>query len=109
AGRVKCPVEEHCLDAGVVVKVLQVAEVRDRGGDVGVQVRRAVAGDLQAAGGGHGGGAQPLGDTAAAGHVDLQAVNRLGVDHAGEVGQVEAVLPRGHIRVDLVPDLTQAV
>ena len=45
--RVQGTVEEHRLDADVVVEVLQVAEVRGRGRDVGVQVRGAVTGDLQ--------------------------------------------------------------
>ena len=91
------------------MEVLEVTQVGDGGGHVGVQVRRAVAGDLQAAGGRHRGGAQPLGDPAAAGDVDLQAVNGPRVDHAGEIDQVVPVLARGDIRGDLVPDLAQPV
>ena len=91
------------------MEVLEVAQVGDGGGDVRVQVGRAVAGDLQAAGGRHGGGALPLGDAAAAGDVGLQAVDRLRVDHPREVDQVVPVLARGDIGGHLVANLAQPV
>ena len=50
SGRVERAVEEHRLDADVVVEPLQVAQVRGGRGDVGVQVRAAVARYLQAEG-----------------------------------------------------------
>ncbi|ETZ35022.1 hypothetical protein L843_3216, partial [Mycobacterium intracellulare MIN_061107_1834] len=50
------------LDAVVIVEVLQVPQIRDGGGDVGVQVGGAMPGDVHVAGGGHGGGAHPVGD-----------------------------------------------
>src|SRR5579859_7995823 len=91
------------------MEVLHVAQVGDGGGDVGVQVRRAVARDLQAAGGRHRGGALPLGDAAAAGDVDLQAVDRLRVDHPGEIDQVVPVLACSDIGGHLVANLAQPV
>ena len=93
----------------MIVEVLEVTQVGDGGGHVGVQVRRAVAGDLQAPGGRHGGDALPLGDAAAAGDVGLQAVHRLRVDHPGEVDQVIPVLARRDIRHHLVANLPQPV
>ena len=60
---------------------------------------RAVPGDLQAVGGGDGGGAQPVGDAAAAGGVGLQAVHGAGCAHAAEVGEVVAVLAGGDVGV----------
>jgi hypothetical protein len=93
----------------VVVEVLEVPQVGNGSGDVGVQVRRAVAGDLQAARGRDGGDALPLGDAAAAGDVGLQAVDRLGVHHPGEVDQVVPVLARGDVGRHLVADLAQPV
>lgn len=44
------PVEEVVLDARVVVEPLQMAQVGDRGSRVRVDVRGAVAGELQSGG-----------------------------------------------------------
>ena len=95
-------VEQHGLDPRVVMEVLKVTQVGNGGGDVGMQVRRAVAGDLKAAVGSHGGGPLPFGDAAAAGDVGLEAVDGPAVDHAREVGQVVAVLARGDVGTHLV-------
>src|ERR1700730_5071844 len=47
ARRVECSVEEQPLDALVIVEVLDVPQVGYGRPDVGVQVGRAVPGDLQ--------------------------------------------------------------
>src|SRR6202000_1892132 len=78
AGGVEGAVKEHRFDPDVVVEPLQVPEVRDGRGGVGVQVRRAVPGDLEPEGSRDGPGPQPLGDAAAAGGIGLQAVHRAG-------------------------------
>jgi hypothetical protein len=64
---------QHQFDPLVVVEVLQVPQVRHRGGHVRVQVRRAVPRDLQVVSCGERGAAEELGDPAAPGHVELQA------------------------------------
>ncbi|KOG87402.1 hypothetical protein ADK38_25640, partial [Streptomyces varsoviensis] len=95
AGGVQCPVEQQVFDAGVVVEPLQVAEVGDGGRGVRVDVRCAVAGDLEPGRLGEGGDAEPGGDAAAAGGVGLEAVDGPGGDHVLEVGQVVAVFAGG--------------
>jgi hypothetical protein len=62
-------VEQDAFDADVVVEPLQVAQVGHGRSGVGVGVRGTVAGDVQAAGLGEGGGAQPDGDATAPGDV----------------------------------------
>src|SRR3954471_8058339 len=64
-GGVEGALEEQRLDTYVVVEPFQVAKVGRGGGHVGMQVRAAVAGDLQVVGGRDGGDAEPLGDAAA--------------------------------------------
>ena len=71
----RVPSKNSRLDADVVVEPLQVAQVGRGGGDVGVQVRRAVPGDLQAVRRRDRRDAQPLGDAAAARRVGLEAVD----------------------------------
>ena len=70
------PVDQQRFEAGVVGEPFDVAQVRDGGGDVGVQ--RRVRSARRSAGswdGGEGGAAQPAGVAAAAGGVELQAVD----------------------------------
>jgi len=92
----------------VVVEPLEVSQVGSRGSDVDVQVWPAVTGHLQAERGGDGGGPQPLGDAAAAGHVDLEAVHGAGLAHPAEVGQVGAVLTGGDVGIDGIAHLAQS-
>ena len=75
AGRRECAIEEHGLDAVVVVEVFEVAEVGDRGGNMGVEVGGAVRGELSVVGIGEGGDLPPHGVTAASGDVGLKAVD----------------------------------
>src|SRR5581483_3762427 len=78
-------------------------------GDRRVQVRGAVAGDLEVVGRGDVGSPQPPGVPAAAGGVGLQAVDRPGGDHAGEVVGRVAVLAGRHVGVAPVADERQAL
>ena len=71
-------VEEQVFDAGVVVEVLEVAQVGDADGDVGVEVGGAVPGDLESVGGGQVGDRGPGGVAAASGDVGLEAVDGAG-------------------------------
>ena len=68
--------EEHRLDAMMVVEVLDMAQIGHGGGDGGMEVGSAVPRDLQVMGLRHGGRAQPDGVAAAPGDVGLQAVDR---------------------------------
>ena len=105
--RVEGAVEEHALDPLVVMEVLQVAQVRHGHGDLRVQVRRAVPGHLDVVRGGQRGAAEELGDAAAAGHVELQAVHRARGQQPLGVGQRPAVLARRHVGPHLLPDRGQ--
>jgi len=87
AQRVEGSVEEQPLDALMVMKVLDMPQVLGSRADVRVQVRGAMGGNLQAVPGGQGGAAQEPGDPAAARRVELQAVDRAGVDQTGRVSQ----------------------
>ena len=107
--RAQSPVEEHRLDAVVIVEVLQVAQVGHRSGHVGVQVGGAVTRNLEVVGLGHRRRPQPDGVAAAAGDVDLQAVDRAGAHHLGEVIKAVAVLPGGHIGTTAITDLPQPI
>src|SRR5438034_6708983 len=71
AARVHHAVEEHALDALMVVEILDVAQVRDRHTNVRVQVRRTVRRDVQAGAGGEGRRGEEAGDPAASGDVEL--------------------------------------
>src|SRR6476469_3541085 len=51
---------------------------------------------------------EEFGDAAAAGHIDLDAVDRFGVDEVQEVGKAVAVLPRGDVAAERVADLPQS-
>src|SRR6266536_1711286 len=86
AARIERAFEEHPLDPLMVVEVLHVTEIRDRGRYLRVQVRRAVRRHLSAVRSCQRGSAQEFGDPAAPGQVQLQAVNRAGVDEAGRAG-----------------------
>ena len=61
----------------MIVEPFQVAQVRHGSEHSGMLVWGAVPGDLQAVLVGEGGDAEELGDAAAAGHVDLDAVDAL--------------------------------
>ena len=98
--------EQEILDSDVVVEPLQMAQVGDRYGRVRVNVRGAVAGQLETVGLGDGCGAQPDRDAAASGRVRLQAVHRR--DHAGEVGEVVSVFSGRDVGGDGVAHLGQA-
>ena len=84
----------------------QVPQIGGGCGDGQVLVRGAVPGDLQPGGVGHGGDPEEFADPAAAGDVDLQAVDVRG--HAVEVDQVEAVLPGRHVGQHVVADQAEA-
>src|SRR5450759_4729195 len=109
AGRVEGAVEEHRLDPDVVVEPFQVPQVRGGGSDMGVQVRAAVPGNVQAVGGRDCRDPHPFGDAAAAGDVGLQAVDRAGRAHPAEVVQVVAVFAGGYVGCDCVADLAEPV
>src|SRR5205823_7937718 len=92
--RLEHAVEEQRLEPDVVVEVLEVPEPRHRaaGGDAGA--RRAVRREVEPECGGNGPRTQEAGDTAAAGHVALQAVDAAVRDEVAEVGRNVGVLTR---------------
>jgi hypothetical protein len=96
-------VEQHALDPLVVVEVFDVPQVGHRHARPRVQVGGAVPGDLEVMPRRQGTGAQKLGDAAAPGHVQLQAVHRARVDEARRVGQGPAVLARRDVGHDRLP------
>jgi len=100
-------VEQHGLDADVVVEPLQMTGVGHGRGDVGVQMWGAVTRDVQPEPLGDGRRAQPHGDAAAAGHVGLKAVDGSGGRHPSEVRQVVAVLTGRDVRGDGIAHLVQ--
>ena len=101
-------VEEHRLKTRVVVEVLDVTEIWNRGGDGGVQCRSTVRGDLQPVGTGDSGRPQPHRVSTTSGDVDLQTVDSPRLDHSREIRLVVAVLASRYIRRDPVANLTQA-
>src|ERR1700740_348791 len=74
--RAERSVEQHLLDALVVVEVLDVPQIRRAGRDLCVQVRRAVAGNLHVERRSQSSCLQESGDAPAPGDVRLKAVNR---------------------------------
>ena len=108
AVRGKRPFEEHGFDAVVVVKVLQVTEVRDRGGNMSGQVGGAVRRQLSVVRVGESGNLAPYGVTAAPGYVGLKAVDRVGMQHLGEVVEGVAVLSGSDVAAEGFSDLIEA-
>ena len=75
-------VEQHVLDPHVVVEVLQVNELLERGGGMQMDGRSTVQRERQVVRTAQGAHAQQLGDPAAARDVGLEHVDRAGLDHA---------------------------
>ena len=75
------------LDPLVIVEILDVPQVGHRDAHPRVQVGGAVPGDLEVVRGRQRRPAQELGDATAAGHVQLQAIHRVGGDEPRRVGQ----------------------
>ena len=88
-------VEQHRLDARVVVEVLEVLELRGGAQRVNVERRRGVSGQAQRARTAERTHAHQLGDPSAAGHVGLEHVHGARLEHPLEVREVVAVLARG--------------
>ena len=86
ADGVERSVEEHPLDPLMVVEVLNVPQVRHRRPDMRVQVESAVPGDLQVVCCRQRRAADELGNAAAPGHVELQAVDGGGLYQPRGVG-----------------------
>ena len=106
ARRVERSVEEHPLDALVIVEVLDVPQVGYCRPYVRVQIGRAVPGNLQVVRGRQGRAAQELADPAAPGHIELQAVHR--ADEPRRVGQRPAVLAGRDVGPHLLAHCRQA-
>ena len=100
-------VEEHPFDPLMVVEVLDVAQAGHGHAGMCVQIRRAVRGNLQVVRGGQGGAAEELGEAAAPGRVELQAVHRARLDEPRRVSERPAVLPGGHVGEHLTADRGQ--
>ena len=91
-------VEQHRLDPDVVGEVLEVTDGRHRPQQAwALTLRRAVGGQSSSRASAQRADPHETGDTAAAGHVGLEAVDCAGVEHAPEVRQVVAVLAGGDV------------
>ena len=100
-------VEDHRLDADVVVEPLQMAQVRCGGGNVGVQLGCAVPRNFQVVGRRHRRDAHPFGVAAAPGDIGLHTIDCAGCAHPHEVGQVIPVFARGDIGCHRIADDAQ--
>ncbi|HEY7196374.1 MAG TPA: hypothetical protein VH306_04270 [Gaiellaceae bacterium] len=85
-------VEEHLLDADVVVEVLEMAPVRGSREGVSGDRGRTVRGDVEAPVGRGACGSERAGDPARARHVDLKAVDGARLQEPEEVAKDVAVL-----------------
>jgi hypothetical protein len=103
------PVEHDLVDAGVVVEVLDVAQVGRHAGDVGVQRLPAVRRERRLMSRASGRDAQPLGDSSTAPHVSLQHVDRMRLEHVLEVTEVVAVLAGGDVERQRLSKLREAL
>ena len=95
----KHPIEEQRIDPSVIVEQLNVPQIGHGSGDRDMKVGCAVGGYLDIPRGGEGRRLKPRGVPAAAGDVDLEAVHRVGGEHAFEIGLVIAILPRRDVRL----------
>ena len=93
----------------VIVEVLQMAQVGHCSFYVGVKVGSAVTRHLEIVGRGPRRCPQPDGVAAAPGDIDLQAVDRSGAHHLGEIIKAVAVLPGGHVGATGITDLPQPI
>ena len=101
------PVEEHRLDADVVVEVLEVAKPVDAAQGVGRELRGAVAREVKVMGGAEAVHTEQAGDAPAAGDVGLEAVDA--ADQVTKVGEDVAVLPGRDVDVALLAYLAETV
>lgn len=95
AVRVQHTVEERRFDSVVIVEVLDVSCARNAHTHVGVEVRSAMSRDGLVLRLSQSGDASPGRIPAAAGYVDLEAVDY--IEHLGEVGLIEAVFTGRHV------------
>src|SRR5919202_4424689 len=94
---VEHPVEEHVLDPGVVVEVLQVPQGDDGAASVGVQRGRRVRRELHTPRLAEGTCAQKAGYPRAPSRVGLQHVHRLGLEHPAEVVEIVYIFAGGDL------------
>ena len=105
--RFERPLEEHVLDAGVVVEVLQVPQGNDGAAGVGVNRGCRMRREIHPAGLAEGGHLQEPRNPRASRSVGLEHVHRL--KHPAEVVEVVTVLAGGnlHARGGVISDQTQ--
>src|SRR5215472_1154374 len=94
--RLNKPVEEHPLNARMIVEVFDVAKARYRAACVHMKRRGAMGRDRASEAGRYRGALEESGESLAAGCVQLQNVDGFGVEHAPEVQGVVAVFAGGN-------------
>src|SRR5207248_5117323 len=97
ADRGERAVEEHRLDAGVVVEVLDMDRGLDATAQVPVQRRRRMRGEWSRVRFTEGGGGEEAADTATACRVHLDDVDCVRVEQSPEGDHVVSVLARGDV------------
>src|SRR6185312_16826441 len=90
-------VEQHRLDAHMVMEPFEMAQPGDGAAGMQMQGGRGMGGEVEAARGAQRADLEKAGETAAPCRVGLQHIDGLGIEHAAEIEAVIAILAGGDL------------